>query len=152
MKWLIALAAGTLASEDLTCIGAGQLIRMGQITPLTALFGCFLGIYLGDLSLWVIGRLFGRRLLSVPFVARRVDLQQIDRLGRWFDRNSGAAILASRFAPGTRLPMYLAAGLDLLSAADSLDCLANPAAPLVYAHHRRQPGHSTRWGRGRVEV
>jgi membrane protein DedA with SNARE-associated domain len=110
MKWLFILAAGTLASEDLTCIGAGQFIRLGQISPLTALLGCFLGVYLGDLGLWLIGRLWGRRLLSVPFVARRVDPERVDRLGRWFDQNSAAAILASRFTPGTRLPMYLAAG------------------------------------------
>ena len=44
MKWLIVLAVGTLASEDLTCISAGQLIRVARIAPWLGILGCFLGI------------------------------------------------------------------------------------------------------------
>lgn len=110
MKWLVLLALGTLASEDLTCVSAGQLLRAGHIPLLVALLGCFLGIYLGDLLLWLAGRLLGRRLLAWRAVASRVDTQRFDTFGHWFDRNSAAAILASRFIPGSRLPMYLAAG------------------------------------------
>ena len=59
---LLTLAAGTLVSEDLTCIAAGQFAARGVIHPLVAVGGCFAGIYLGDLGLWLIGRV----LLPIP--------------------------------------------------------------------------------------
>jgi membrane protein DedA with SNARE-associated domain len=102
---------GTLVSEDLTCLGTGLLIREGFVLPGIGLLGCFLGIWLGDLGLWLLGRVFGRPLLSMPWIARRVSGERLERAGRWFDRRGWIAIFAARFLPGTRLPLYLAAGV-----------------------------------------
>ncbi len=81
--------AGTLASEDLTCITAGQLVRLGKLDAPRAVFGCLAGIYLGDLGLWCIGRAMGRP----RWIGRWVREADLDRFGEWFDRNAGAAIL-----------------------------------------------------------
>jgi len=107
---LLLLAAGTLASEDLTCIGAGLLVRRGQLHWSAAVAGCFLGIYVGDLGLWLMGRLLGRHILRIDWLARRVPAQRLQVLGAWFDRHSAASVFAARFLPGTRLPIYVAAG------------------------------------------
>ena len=65
MTALFALALGTFASEDLTCITAGLLISQGRFAALPAILACAAGIYAGDLGLWVIGRVLdcgnGRR-------------------------------------------------------------------------------------------
>jgi membrane protein DedA with SNARE-associated domain len=100
--WLqaAALFAGTFASEDLTSISAGFLIRAGRLNGFVAVFGCFLGIWVSDLGLWLTGRLLGRRL----------RLRAAAQLGRWFERHDAAAVFASRFLPGSRVPLYLAAG------------------------------------------
>ena len=103
---MTALAIGTLASEDLTCITAGQLVRFGKLDASRAVLGCLAGIYVGDLGLWFVGRAVGRP----RWIRRYVRDANFDRLGQWFERNAAGAILGSRFLPGARLPMYLAAG------------------------------------------
>jgi hypothetical protein len=94
MLLLIGLAASTLLSEDAACLTAGALIRGGRVSAWTGVVACALGIYAGDVLLWCAGRLLGSRLRVS--VTAGVD--------------SATAILASRFLPGTRLPLYLAAG------------------------------------------
>src|SRR5687767_15008488 len=98
----LSLALATFVSEDLTCITAGKLIRDGRIAWQTGLAGCFLGIVVGDMGLWLLGRLGGTTLIR--------SSRKFDEMGRWLDEHLPYAVLASRFLPGTRLPMYVAAG------------------------------------------
>jgi membrane protein DedA with SNARE-associated domain len=107
---MAAIVLGTFASEDLTSVSVGLLIRAGQVDWFVGLFACFLGIFLGDLGLWLVGRVVGRGLLRWRWLNRRVSSGRLEELGLWFDRRGGWAIFASRFLPGTRLPLYLAAG------------------------------------------
>jgi membrane protein DedA with SNARE-associated domain len=104
------LAIATLASEDLTCISAGLLVRRGQLHWFPAIIGCFLGIYLGDLALCLLGRLIPSSILRIDWLSRRLPHERLAYFGNWFDRNAATAIFAARFVPGTRLPTYLAAG------------------------------------------
>ena len=106
-----ALVVGTFVSEDVTCITAAQIARAGHISLSGAVLACLLGIFLGDVGLWLVGRLLGQRVLRSRFISQRISASELERFGGWFDRNSAAAILGSRFIPGARMPMYLAAGL-----------------------------------------
>jgi len=108
---LVGLALGTLVSEDLASISAGLLARDGVIGLTPAIAACAAGVYLGDLGLWALGRVFGRRLLRLGWVSRRVDAATLASLGRRLDGHLGLAVLGSRFLPGSRLPMYLALGV-----------------------------------------
>lgn len=105
------LAMATLLSEDLTCIAAGELIRRGEITAFTGVFGCFAGIYAGDLLLWALGRAVGPRVLGWRWIGKRVSRHRVEQLGDWFDRRAPLAVISARFMPGMRLPVYLGAGL-----------------------------------------
>jgi hypothetical protein len=58
----------------------------------------------------LIGRLFGARVLRSRWVRRRWPERSIDACAQRLERHAAAVILASRFLPGTRLPLYLAAG------------------------------------------
>jgi membrane protein DedA with SNARE-associated domain len=100
---LLSIVLATFVSEDLTCIGTGLLIRAGEVGLVVGLAGCFLGIFAGDLGLWLLGRLAGAGLV-------RLSPRRLEELGRWFERRGWAAVLAARFLPGTRLPLYVAAG------------------------------------------
>jgi len=111
MAALIFLALGTLVSEDLTSISAGLLARDGTIAFAPAVAACVVGVYVGDLALWLAGRLVGRRLLDLRWVSQRVGPASLNVLSARIDANLGLAVLGSRFLPGTRLPMYLAAGI-----------------------------------------
>jgi membrane protein DedA with SNARE-associated domain len=108
---LAGLAAGTLLSEDLTSIGAGLLVRDAQLSAAGAVLACSAGVYVGDLGLWVAGRLLGRRVLTLPWLAGRMDEAALEALGARLDARLGAMVLGSRFLPGSRLPMFVAAGI-----------------------------------------
>src|SRR5918995_1801199 len=107
---LLAIVLGTLVWEDLRAITAGLLIQRGELSAVTAVIACGLGIYVGDLGLWLIGRGLGSRVLHWSPVAALQPAGRVQRFGTWFDAHTGAAILGSRLAPGTRLPLYVAAG------------------------------------------
>ncbi|MEM1356036.1 MAG: alpha/beta fold hydrolase [Planctomycetota bacterium] len=105
------IIVGTLILEDPTSIAVGLFIKAGQIDLLLGVFAVLVGIFLGDLLLYLIGYVVGRRALRWAPIARWVPTRQVDMLGDWFDRKGWKAVLASRFVPGTRLPLYVAAGV-----------------------------------------
>lgn len=106
----LSLAAATLASEDLTCVGAGVLVAQGRLPLEVALGGCLAGVVAGDVLLMLVGRVLGRRGLELPIVRRLSGPGAIARMESWFARRGAAVVALSRFVPGTRLPAYLAAG------------------------------------------
>lgn len=107
----LAIVGATFVSEDATCIATGLLIHGGQIGWLVGIAACTCGIFLGDLALWLTGRVFGRRVMEWRWVRKQLPEHSLERFGEWFDRRGWAAVLAARFVPGTRLPVYLAAGV-----------------------------------------
>jgi membrane protein DedA with SNARE-associated domain len=107
---LLLIAGATLVSEDLTTVGVGLTVRDGGAELVPSILACIAGIYLGDVGLWALGRYGGRRVLGWRLVAK-LPLATMERLGAWVDRHPGAAIVGSRFLPGTRVPLYLAAGI-----------------------------------------
>ena len=100
----------TFASEDLACITVGLLIRSGQLDPIIGIAGCFLGIFVGDLGLWLLGWLVGIGFIRRSWLGRWLPTHRLEELGQWFDRQGWTAVLAARFLPGARLPLYLAVG------------------------------------------
>ncbi len=107
---LVALFVGTFVSEDLACTAAGALSAHGELPIIAATAACAAGIYVGDLGLWLVGRLLGGRVLARPRVRGVLPMARTEQFADWFDEHAAVTILGSRFAPGTRLPLYLAAG------------------------------------------
>jgi membrane protein DedA with SNARE-associated domain len=107
---LLAIAGSTLVSEDLTIVAVGLAIHDRALPLIPSLLACAIGIYVGDIGLWAAGRFGGRRILSSRLL-QRLPLNAMERLGGWIDRHPAVAILSSRFMPGTRLPLYVAAGI-----------------------------------------
>ena len=108
LTWL-GIAGATLISEDLTIVAAGLAVGDGRLGLVAALTSCFVGIFLGDVGLWALGRYGGRRVLAWKPIAR-MPLTRLHALGHWLDGHP-AVIFGSRFLPGTRMPLYVAAGL-----------------------------------------
>jgi membrane protein DedA with SNARE-associated domain len=100
-------ALATFVLEDPVTVGCGLLVADQKMAFATALIGVSLGIAVGDVGLYGIGRLTG------PVVGRwrLVSQQRLDRASSWFKRNLVSAVLLSRFVPGMRLPTYVAAGV-----------------------------------------
>lgn len=105
------IGLATFVSEDLTCVATGLLIHARQLHWFVGLAACTLGILAGDAGLWLMGRTLGRAALRIRWVASRLPAERVDQLGVWFDRRGWSAVLAARFLPGTRFPVYVAAGI-----------------------------------------
>ena len=106
-----ALAIATLASEDLAAGSAAVLATRGDIDAATATLAVTVGIYAGDLLLFVCGRTSARVRVLQRWIARRWSSDQLSALSARLDRRLALTILGSRFLPGSRLPMYVAAGM-----------------------------------------
>ena len=111
----LALMAATLISEDLAGIGAGLLIREGRIGFWAGVAACALGILAGDVGLWYVGRISRGTVGRWPVLSRRVQQLPLDDMRQWLEEHAASSMIASRFMPGTRLP--------LISAPASLGCL-----------------------------
>ncbi|RMH04922.1 MAG: alpha/beta fold hydrolase [Planctomycetota bacterium] len=107
---VLLIAAATLVSEDLTCIGTGLLVAQGRIGFPAGVVGCFLGILGGDVLLYLLGRLLGRRALARPPMRWWIRPAAVERASAWFRRMGWRVVLACRFLPGLRVPTYFAAG------------------------------------------
>jgi membrane protein DedA with SNARE-associated domain len=109
--WLaVGLAAATLASEDLACVAAGLLVAAGGADPWVALGGCLGGILVGDARVFAVGR-WGRRTALGGRLGRAVPPHRWDEIGRWLGRHGPRTAVLARFLPGTRVPVFFAAGL-----------------------------------------
>lgn len=104
------LALATLVSEDGACIAAGLLAASGRMSFFAGTLACFTGILVGDLLLFLVGRWLGRPALRRPPMSWWVSEAAVDRASAWYRRNGASLIFTSRFMPGMRLPMYVAAG------------------------------------------
>jgi pimeloyl-ACP methyl ester carboxylesterase/membrane protein DedA with SNARE-associated domain len=111
--WLLGalLALSTLVSEDLASVTAGLLVGHGRLPWLTAAGSIFVGIFGGDVLCVLFGRLLGRRTLQRWPLSSWVEPAAVDRAARWLERHGGAAVFTSRFLPGTRFAVYVAAGV-----------------------------------------
>ena len=108
---VVYLALATLVSEDLTCIGAGLLAAKGVIGYIPATLACLAGIFLGDILLYLSGRVLGRKGAQKAPLRWFISETDLTRSAQWFERRGMLLILVTRFIPGTRLPTYFTAGV-----------------------------------------
>ncbi len=109
--YLFLIALATWVSEDLACIGAGMLAARGIIGFGPAVGASFLGLVSGDMLLFMAGKHLGRPILGKAPFRWLISEAAVNRSTRWFEARGPIIILASRFAPGSRLPTYFGAGL-----------------------------------------
>ena len=106
-----AIAAASLISEDLACITAGMLASENILSYEWALAASIIGIYLGDVFLYVLGRIGGIGLLRrIPF-RWWISEERILQAENLFEEHGAKLIFSSRLLPGSRLPVYAAAGV-----------------------------------------
>ena len=110
--WLAALLllVSTFVSEDLACVAAGLAAAAGSM-PLALAFGAVgLGIWLGDLGLYGVGRWLGAAALDRERVQRWLPPERVAACRAGFEAKGVRWLWITRFLPGTRLPTYLIAG------------------------------------------
>ncbi len=100
----------TLAYEDGATLLAVTLATAGKLDARIGFASAFLGIWAGDMGLYLVGSKFGGRIQQSIWLRRFVSAESLTKAESWFARRGTLTIILSRFVPGTRLPLYVAAG------------------------------------------
>jgi membrane protein DedA with SNARE-associated domain len=109
--YMLLILLATWLSEDLACIGAGLMVAQGMIEFWPAALAAILGIYVADFALYIAGRLLGIRIFSIPPFKWLINKEHIESAVLWFQKKGPIILIASRFIPGSRIPVYLSAGI-----------------------------------------
>ena len=100
------IVIGTFILEDAATVIAAMQADEGKLSPALALAALYVGIILGDLGLYGLGRLSAH----VPMVARMLPPHRTEAIRAWLDGRVFKVVLISRFLPGLRLPTYTTCG------------------------------------------
>lgn len=102
----VAIVAGTFILEDAATIIAASQAETGAIPIAVALGALYVGIILGDLGLYGLGRLAA----LFPWAQRWAPKARLERTRSWITKHLVKTVFISRFLPGARLPTYTLCG------------------------------------------
>src|SRR5216683_2314733 len=77
---------------------------------LSIFLATFMGIWVGDMGLYGLGSSFGRRTAGSRWLQKYLRPESLAKAEGWFARHGSLALVMSRAIPGSRLPLYVAAG------------------------------------------
>lgn len=106
----VSIFLATFIYEDGATLLAATLSTSGSLDPRIALLSTFLGIWVGDMGLYRLGSSFGRRTAKSRWLQKYLRPELLAKAEAWFARHGSLALVMSRAIPGSRLPLYLAAG------------------------------------------
>lgn len=101
-----AIVAATFILEDAATVLTAMMAADGTVPLPVALLSLVVGVALGDLALYGLGRLAGK----APWACRILGLKPARTAKRWLGRELILAVWTARFLPGTRLPAYTGFG------------------------------------------
>ena len=96
--------------EDVPLRYAGYLLASGELRWVPTLMVGVAGVGLRDVIAWLAGRTLGASLLDARWFRRLVPSRSIDNATRMVRDHGAGAVLAGRFIPGLRAPVFLVAG------------------------------------------
>jgi len=106
----LSIFLATLIYEDGATLLAATLSASGSLDPRIGLLTTFLGIWAGDMGLYGLGSSFGRRTARSRWLQKYLRPESLAKAEGWFARHGSLALVMSRAIPGSRLPLYVAAG------------------------------------------
>ncbi|WP_428485430.1 DedA family protein [Rhodopila sp.] len=101
-----AIIIGTFILEDAATVVAAMQVEQGVLPLPLALGALYVGIVLGDLGLYGLGRLSAR----IGWLARRLPPHRQAAIRDFVAGRIFRIVLVSRFLPGLRLPTYTTCG------------------------------------------
>lgn len=108
---LLICGLGVPIPEDITLIAAGILAALGSMSLPGAMAAGFFGVLAGDAFMFYLGRLYGRRALSLPIIRSIMTEKRVAQAERKVLRNSKFICFTARFLPGLRSPLFLTSGM-----------------------------------------
>ena len=100
----------TFIYEDGATLLAATLFASGRLDPRIGLLTTFLGIWLGDMGLYGLGASLEPHAARSGWLRKYVSPELLAKSEDWFAKHGLLALVMSRAIPGSRLPLYVAAG------------------------------------------
>ena len=113
LVFLVLLAAGfgLPLPEDIPLVMGGVLVHRGQAVLWKMILVGYLGIIIGDSTMFGLGRRFGSKVGAAPgFFARIVTPEKRQRVEGMFKKHGEKIVMLARFLPGVRTVTYFTAG------------------------------------------
>jgi membrane protein DedA with SNARE-associated domain len=87
----------------------------GQVSTLLMLAVCIVGVIIGDSFLYIIGRVWGSKLVELPFIRKKLlTPEKLASIAENFQTYGVKILLFARLTPGIRAPIFLTAGITKL--------------------------------------
>lgn len=105
--------------SDVVVVFGGSLVAIGKGSFPVALLSAAMGSTLGFLTMFLIGRWFGKRIIEsgkLPFIS----LDALHKAEQWFARYGYGLVIANRFLAGTRAVISFFAGISNLKTGKTL--------------------------------
>jgi len=106
----LSIFLATFIYEDGATLLAATVSASGALDPRIGILTTFLGIWMGDMGLYGLGSSFGRRTAQSRRLQKYLTPESLAKAEGWFARHGSLALVMSRAIPGSRLPLYVAAG------------------------------------------
>ncbi|PJZ50156.1 DedA family protein [Leptospira saintgironsiae] len=107
---LILCGFGLPIPEDISLVSGGVLAGLGYANE-HVMFGVGMaGVLVGDGSVFLLGRVFGEKVLQIPFIAKFLTPERFSKVQEKFSQYGNWVVFMARFMPGLRMPIYLTAG------------------------------------------
>src|SRR5690606_14691517 len=95
----LACGLGLPLPEELVLVAAGYVCFKGFADPVWMMAACAESILAGDAVPYLLGRLFGPRLLRLRPLRILVNRRRLAKLDLWFRRRGDLAVFFARFVP-----------------------------------------------------
>ena len=108
---LLLCGFGVPIPEDISILAGGIITGLGYGNVHVMCIVSFLGVLVGDLIVYSIGRFFGRKIFKTKFGKKVLKNGWYDRIIKSFNENGKIVLFIARFMPGLRTPVFLTAGI-----------------------------------------
>jgi membrane protein DedA with SNARE-associated domain len=109
VQFLISAVLAAL-TEEWSTVAVFGLARVGKVAWPVAVGSVFLGTFTINIALWWAGRVAGIRALRWKMFSR-FPADKLEKLRHHVQREGWIAVAASRFVPGTRIPVFVLSGV-----------------------------------------
>jgi len=118
-------AIGLPLPEEVTLVSIGVLAFMGAnpqhfpppfegapvVNVHTASIVAVIAVFGSDFLIYMVGKIWGRRVLNTPFMKKIISSEMMDKVEAWTKKYGAYACGIFRFTPGIRFPGHLACGM-----------------------------------------
>lgn len=109
---LLLCGFGLPIPEDITLVAGGIISGLGYANVHTMFFVCMAGVLIGDGTMFMLGHIFGQRILGFAPIRRIVTPHRFAQVQEKFAKYGNWVLFVARFLPGLRSPIFISAGMS----------------------------------------